>query len=142
MIDAIANRSQPAERRSPDALAQILVRLFGERFGGASAGKFRISRKFLRQLAGRRKLSDGYFAQLAEEMFEAGFVFVDCESYFIVLSQRQFASYRRVTAAAVNNVLSLKQSDNRTAASFGEDNDGSEYGVNEGRSNRKAPKIH
>jgi hypothetical protein len=129
LIDATANRSQPAERRSPDALALILVRLFGERFGGATAGKFRISRKFLRQLAGRRKLSDGYFVQLAEEMFEAGFVFVDCESYFIVLSQKQFASYRRVTAAAVNKVLSLNRSDDQTAATFGEDNDGSEYGA-------------
>ena len=129
MIDADVNRSQPTERRSPEALAEILVCLFGERFGGPSAGKFRISRKFLRQLAGRRKLSDGYFAQLAEEMFEAGFVFVDCESYFIVLSQKQFASYRRVTAAAVSRVLSLEQLDPRTAATIGEDNNGSDYGA-------------
>jgi hypothetical protein len=81
----------------------------GERFGGASGGKFRISRKFLRELAGRRKLPDAYLAELAEEMFEAGFVFVDCESYSIVLSQKQFVSYRRVTAVAVSKVMSQEE---------------------------------
>jgi len=47
-------------------------------------------------------------------MFEAGFVLVDCESYFVVLSQKQFASYRRVTAAAVNRVTSHEQANNES----------------------------
>lgn len=84
----------------------LLIRLFDERFGGAASGRFRISRKFLRKLAGRRKLTDAYLAGLAEEIFEEGFVFVDCESYSIVLSQKQFASYRRVTGIAAEKALS------------------------------------
>ena len=101
--------SVSAERRAPDVVAGDLVRLFGARFGGAAAGKYRISRKFLRQLAGRRKLSDAYVCALAEEMFERGYVLIACESYFIVLSQRQFASFRRVTAAAIDRVLSHEE---------------------------------
>ena len=95
-----------SDRRSPLELADLLIHLFDERFGGAASGKFRISRKFLRKLAGRRKLPDSYLLAVAEEVFEAGFVFVDCESYSIVLSQRQFGSYRRVTSIAANKVLS------------------------------------
>jgi hypothetical protein len=101
-----------AERRSPEDLVEFLVRLSNERFGGASRGKYRVSRKFLRQLAGRRKLSDEYLSALAEEMFEAGFVFVNCESYYIVLSQKQFVSYRRVTALALNRVMSHEEANN------------------------------
>ena len=95
-----------ADRKSPAALALLLIRLFDERFGGADKGRFRISRKFLRKLAGRRRLPEAYLALLAEEIFEAGFIFVDCESYSIVLSQKQFASYRRVTGVAAERVLS------------------------------------
>ena len=42
-------------------------------------------------------------------MFEIGYVFVDCESYSIVLNQKQFASYRRVTSLAVNKVTSFEE---------------------------------
>ena len=101
--------SAAEQRRSPDALAQLLVGLYDQRFGGASIGKFRISRKFLRKLAGRRKLPDAFLDALAEEMFEIGYVFVDCESYSIVLNQKQFASYRRVTSLAVNKVTSFEK---------------------------------
>ena len=88
--------------------AEKLVALYEQSFGGRPSGKFRISRKFLRELTGRRRLPDAFLAALADEMFEAGFVFVDCESYFIVLSQKQFISYRRVTAAAVSRVMATE----------------------------------
>lgn len=141
-MDFDASDTLAAERRSTEELAQTLARLFGERFGGAATGKFRISRKFLRQLAGRRKLSDEYLAALAEEMFEAGFVFVDCESYFIVLSQKQFTSYRRVTAAAVNRVLPHEEAidEPKTAHSTASDPEGIQE--IEERSVQKAPEIH
>jgi len=106
------DRDSPSatDRRLPEQLAQLLIRLFDERFGGAVSGKYRVSRKFLRKLAGRRKLPDAYLNALAEEMFEAGFVFVDCESYSIVFHQKQFVSYRRVTSVAANKVLSHEES--------------------------------
>ena len=131
-----------AERKTPDALAHVLVRLFAERFGGASSGKFRISRKFMRQLAGRRKLPDGYLAIVAEHMFEAGFVLADCESYFVVLSQKQFASYRRVTAAAVNRVMPHEESHREPATDRDPAGDRPEIQDIEQRSVQKAPNIH
>ena len=134
--------SLTADRQSPAALAQALVRLFGERFGGASGGKFRISRKFLRQLAGRRKVSEAFLAALAEHMFEAGFVFVDCESYFIVLSQKQFASYRRVTAAAVDRVMSHEQANHEPASAHGEGSGRPDIQEIEERTVQSASKIH
>jgi len=136
------SQATTAERKSADALADILVRLFAERFGGASSGKFRISRKFLRQLAGRRKLPDDYLAVLAEHLFEAGFVLVDCESYFVVLSQKQFASYRRVTAAAVNRVMSHEEANREPASAPGHTNDRPDVKEIEERSVQKAPNIH
>ncbi len=39
-----------------------------------------------------------------EAMFERGYVFVPAETYFVVLEQRIFNSYRRVTATAVNQI--------------------------------------
>ena len=134
--------SATAERRAPEELAGVLVRLFAERFGGAAAGKFRISRKFLRQLAGRRKLPEGYLVVLAEDLFEAGFVLVDCESYFIVLSQKQFASYRRVTAAAVNRVMSNEEAKREPTAARGRADDRPDVEEIEERSVQKAPNIH
>jgi hypothetical protein len=107
------------ERRSPDALAQLLVGLYDRSFGGALSGKFRISRKFLRKLAGRRKLPDAFLDALAEEMFEIGFVFVDCESYSIILNQKQFASYRRVTSVAVNKVTSYEKAKTELSSNKG-----------------------
>ena len=103
-MEAELDELPEGHRRSPDELARALVGLYDDRFGGAPSGRFRVSRKFLRKLAGRRRLPDTYLNALAEEVFEMGFVFVDCESYSVVLSQKQFASYRRVTALAVNRV--------------------------------------
>jgi hypothetical protein len=81
-------------------VADNLVRLYGESFGGRGSGKFRISRKFLRQIAARRHLSQGFLEELGEELYERGYAFVDLETYFAVIDQRQFNSYRRVTAVA------------------------------------------
>ena len=138
----VAPAMATAERKTPDALAHVLVRLFAERFGGAATGKFRISRKFLRQLAGRRKLPDDYVAVLAEHMFEAGFVLVECESYFVVLSQKQFASYRRVTAAAVNRVMSHEEANREPASARSQTGDRPGGDQIAERSVQKAPNIH
>jgi len=106
-MNSISESPLDSPRKSSEEVAALLIRLFGERFGGVSTGRFRISRKYLRKLAGRRKLPDKYLRALADEVFEFGYVLVDCESYSIVLSQKQFSSYRRVTDAAANKVLTI-----------------------------------
>lgn len=131
-----------AGRATPAVLAQRLIRLFGERFGGPSSGKFRISRKFLRKLAGRRKLPDSYLAALAEEMFEAGFVFVDCESYSIVLSQKPFASYRRVTSLAANRAMTHERAYTDPRTADGTDTERPDISEFEEGSVQTGPEIH
>jgi len=94
--------SAQLRRLSAAEIAVLLVGLYAERFGGKSSGKYRISRKFLRQLAGRRRLTAEFLAEIADELFEQGLVLADLETFVAVLDQRHFNSYRRVTAAAVN----------------------------------------
>lgn len=141
-MGSAADDTPAIDRKSPEDLAQLLIRLFDERFGGASSGRFRISRKFLRYLAGRRKLPDAYLAKLAEEIFEAGFVFVDCESYSILLSQKQFASYRRVTSVAANKALTYGQTNGDPKSQFGEKSERSDLAEIEEKVVQRAPKIH
>jgi hypothetical protein len=141
-MESDASDAVTADRKSPEDLARLLVLLFGEGFGGASSGKFRVSRKFLRKLAGRRKLPDAYLAALAEEIFEAGFVFVDCESYAIVLSQKQFVSHRRVTSAAANKVLSHAEKNTDSKPTRDKESVRTDIARIEKRSVQKAPKIH
>ncbi|MDX1424425.1 MAG: hypothetical protein R3322_14870 [Kiloniellales bacterium] len=141
-MESQSAQAATAARSSPDQLARALACLYAERFGGATSGKFRISRKFMRQLAGRRKLPDSYIARLAEDLFEAGFVLIDCETYFVVLSQKQFASYRRVTAAAVNRVMPHEESHREPATDRDPAGDRPEIQDIEQRSVQKAPNIH
>jgi hypothetical protein len=94
-------------RREADRIADALVSLFGETFGGKRSGRYRISRKFLRQICGRRRLNSELLANVTEEVFERGYVFIDLETHFAVVEQTRFNSYRRVTAAAAAKVEAL-----------------------------------
>jgi hypothetical protein len=99
-------RTEPPSGGRPSAreIAAVLAELYGREFGGARTGKYRISRKFLRQVAGRRRLTPELIDEIGDELFEHGFVMVDLESFFAVLHQRLFNSYRRVTSVAVGQV--------------------------------------
>ena len=92
------------DKPTPGRIADLLVALETIPFGGKPGGRFRISRKFLRQIAERRRLPPELVAAIADEMFERGYVFIDMEAYFAVLAQRSFSSYRRVTAAAAEHI--------------------------------------
>lgn len=92
-------------RLAPGQIADLLEGLVDEPFGGKPKGRFRISRKFLRQFAGRRRLLPELVSAIADEMFERGYVMVDMETYFVVIPQRYFGSYRRVTVAVAGKIL-------------------------------------
>lgn len=77
-------------------IAQHLAGLYDKPFGGKANGRYRISPKMLRKIAERARLSDSFIKQLADELFELGFVLLDMESYYAVASARTFASYRRL----------------------------------------------
>tara|TARA_R110002096_G_scaffold17030_25_gene58675 strand:+ start:3073 stop:3354 length:282 start_codon:yes stop_codon:yes gene_type:complete len=80
---------------SPDSAADKLAALFDTPFGGKPKGRFRISSKLLRQIFQRRRLYDDDIRQLTRAMLERGYVLVDMDSFFVVLSANSFVNYRR-----------------------------------------------
>jgi len=93
------------------AVADCLAMLYDQEFGGNRRGRFRISMKMLRGIAGRRRLHPAHIRAIADEVYERGLVLIDLETFFVVLSQRTFASYRRVNEASLEMAVA-----NRTAA--------------------------
>ncbi len=88
------------------AAAESLIALHGMDFAGKKPGKFRISRKFLREITGRRRLPEWYIQALSDSLFEQGYVLIDLESYLVVIKTAAFNSTRRVTSTAIDDVLS------------------------------------
>ena len=99
------NDSSRNERPTAPEVAELLATLYGQAFGGKRLGKFRISRKYLRELAHRQRLTPDFIHELGDELFERGFIIADLETFFAVLDQRLFNSYRRVNAAAIGKLV-------------------------------------
>lgn len=83
------------------AVADRLAALYDQEFGGKERGRFRISMKHLRALTGRRRVPSSLVQKIAEEMTERGYVFIDLETYFVVLAERTFRGYRRVSDSII-----------------------------------------
>jgi hypothetical protein len=90
----------PSERE----VAALLARLYEQGFGGRERGRYRISLKHLKSLMKRRRLLPRQQHRIAEELYELGYVLIDMESFFVVLSQGTFGSYRRVNERAVTDL--------------------------------------
>ena len=89
--------SRPTERE----VAQQLAELYQWKFGGKDRGRFRISMKHMQALTGRKRVPDDMRRKIGEELFELGYVLIDLETFFVVLAQRTFSSYRRVSDASL-----------------------------------------
>ncbi len=87
-------------RPSTGAVARKLAELYEKPFGGKPSGRYRISPKILRKVAGRNKLSERYIEELSEELFELGLVFLNLETFYALASVKTFASYRRLGEAS------------------------------------------
>lgn len=77
------------------AVCDRLADLHGKAFGGKSKGRYRIAAKLLRQLAGRRRLYEDDIRLLTRAMLEMGYVLIDMDSFFVVMSVNTFVNYRR-----------------------------------------------
>lgn len=77
-------------------VAERLGEMYEQPFAGKPRGRFRISQKHLRQMVGKRRLYSQDIEAIARELYELGYVFIDLDTYFVVLSQKAFTSYRRV----------------------------------------------
>lgn len=88
----------------PDArqVAERLVRLYEVTFGGKDRGRFRFSMKQMRVLTGRKRVPSKVIRSIGEELFELGYVLIDLETYFVVLAQATFRSYRRVSEGCLS----------------------------------------
>lgn len=75
--------------------AEKLAFLYSQSFGGKDSGRYRITVKLMRQLMGCRRLYEDDVRALGRALFERGFVLVDMESFFVVMSANTFVNYRR-----------------------------------------------
>ncbi|MDJ0611588.1 MAG: hypothetical protein QNJ67_21625 [Kiloniellales bacterium] len=85
------------EKSMERQVAEELAGLYERPFGGKERGRYRVSMKHLRALTRRRRVTEDVIRSIGEELYELGYVLIDLESYFVVLSQRTFVSYRRVS---------------------------------------------
>lgn len=76
-------------------VAERLAALHEKDFGGKKSGRYRIPAKLVRQLAKRRRLYEADIRDLARELFERGYILIDMESFYIVMSANAFVNYRR-----------------------------------------------
>ena len=84
---------RPSERE----IAELLAALYEQKFGSKERGRYRISMKQMRALANRRRVPGTLIRKVGEELFELGYVLIDLETFFAVLAQGTFGSYRRVS---------------------------------------------
>ena len=82
--------------------ARRLAALYAMSFGGKSAGRYRVASKQLRELLGTRRLYPEDITALTRALLEEGFVLIDMDSFFVVLSANAFVNYRRLNADALN----------------------------------------
>jgi hypothetical protein len=78
-------------------VAEVLVELYGEIFGGKSMGRYRISRQGIRELAGRKRLEETILEQIIEEAYNLGYTvnYLDGDE-FSVIKTAVMESYRKV----------------------------------------------
>jgi hypothetical protein len=79
----------------PNAIADKLARLYGEKFGGKDSGRYRVAAKAIRDAAGCRRLYEDDIRDLTRAMFERGYVLIDMDSFFVVMGANSFVNYRR-----------------------------------------------
>lgn len=78
-----------------DALSDKLADLYTKKFGGKENGRYRVASKVVRDAAGRRRLYEDDVRALTRAMLERGYVLIDMDSFFVVMSANAFVNYRR-----------------------------------------------
>ena len=88
-----------------DSMAAQLIKMYDSGFGGKEAGRYRISLKHLKAMCGRRRISSKEIEKLKRHIYELGFVLVDLENFYILLSQKTFTNYRRINDEIISSIL-------------------------------------
>ena len=87
---------------SINTAAAALCELYEKPFGGKKTGRYRISAKLVREILGRRRLYEDDVVQLARALVERGYILVDMDSFFVILSANTFVNYRRANDDCVD----------------------------------------
>jgi hypothetical protein len=85
--------------------ARHLACLYTKSFGGKPNGRFRLSAKQVKELLARKRIYTEDIEQLRRAAFEIGFVLIDMDSFFVVLSANAFVNYRRVSSEALATAM-------------------------------------
>ena len=81
--------------------AARLADLYSREFGGKPSGRYRIPEKLLREMMGRKRLYSEDRTAISRALFELGYVLIDMDSFFVVMSSNAFVNYRRVSKDAL-----------------------------------------
>jgi hypothetical protein len=84
-----------------DRIVDRLVDLYDRPFGGKPRGRFRISMKLMGRLFRQRRVWPDQVEALRRALYDRGFLLVDLGTYFVVVSEQTFASYRRVNEEGI-----------------------------------------
>lgn len=79
-----------------EKVALQLVNFYHKSFGGKALGRYRITMKYLCKIAERKRLFPNEIKKISQELYQHGYVLIDMETYFVVISQKTFTNYRRV----------------------------------------------
>lgn len=93
---------------SMKTVAAKLATLYNEPFGGKQSGRYRIAGKLLREISGRKKLYESDIEELRRHVFELGYVLIDMDSFFVLLSANTFVNYRRANDDCLDHKRSIQ----------------------------------
>mgnify|MGYP000002586351 FL=1 len=83
--------------------ADHLAALYDQKFGGKENGRYRIPIKLVREFGGRRRFYEDDVRALARKLFECGFVLIDMDTFFVIMSANSFVNYRRANEDCVRS---------------------------------------
>jgi len=83
--------------------AKQLAALYAECFGGKPSGRYRIPTKIVREMTGRRRLYPEDIQHLTRATLEEGYVLIDMDSFFVVMSANAFTNYRRASSDSIKS---------------------------------------
>lgn len=84
-----------------DRAADRLASLYEKPFGSKEKGRYRVSAKLVRHLMERRRLYEDDIRELSRSLLERGYVLIDLDSFFVVMSANSFVNYRRANEESI-----------------------------------------
>lgn len=75
--------------------ADRLAELYDIGFGGKKSGRYRMPAKLMRELVQRQRLYEDDIRTLQRALLERGFLLIDMDTFYVVLSANAFVNYRR-----------------------------------------------